>query len=68
MIYLRAAASALGASGLLTKFLVGLGLVAALLAAYGVWHHKVYTSGYERAIEDVGGANPRNVTSSRSRY
>jgi hypothetical protein len=53
MIYLRAAMTALGAAGLLTKVLVGLGLVAALLTAYGIWHHQIYQSGYDRALSDI---------------
>lgn len=62
MIYLRAAMSALGAAGLLTKVLVGLGLVAAMLAAYGVWHHKVYRSGYTRAISDIAAQDEKAVS------
>jgi hypothetical protein len=43
MIYLfEGGMSALGAAGLITKLIVAAGLAAALLAAYGVWHHKVY--------------------------
>ncbi len=61
MMYLRAAASALGAAGLLTKVLVGLGLVAALLTAYGVWHHKIYRSGYDRAIADIAAEDKKAV-------
>jgi hypothetical protein len=58
---IRAAINALGAAGLLTKLLVGLGIAAALLATYGVWHHKVYRSGYTRAISDIAAEDKRAV-------
>lgn len=29
----------------------------ALVALYGVWHHKVYQSGYDAAISDVAAEN-----------
>jgi fatty acid desaturase len=61
MIYLRAAMAALSAAGLLTKLLVAAGLVVALLTAYGVWHHKVYQSGYVRAIADIAAEDKRAV-------
>jgi hypothetical protein len=61
MMYLRAAATALGAAGLLTKVLVGLGLVAALLVAYGVWHHKVYKSGVDDTIAKIAANDARLV-------
>lgn len=50
-----------GGAGLLTKVIaIGL-LAAALLAAYGVWHHKVYRSGYDRAISDIAAADTKAV-------
>lgn len=37
----------------MTKLLVAAGLVAALLTAYGVWHHTVYKKGYVAALADI---------------
>lgn len=60
-----------GGAGLLTKIIaIGL-LAAALLTAYGVWHHKVYRSGYDRAISDIAAADTRAVqraTAARSAF
>ncbi len=61
MIYLRMGLSALSAAGLLTKLLVAAGLVAALLTAYGVWHHKVYSKGWNDALAAVARADARAV-------
>lgn len=61
MMYFKAALSALSAAGLLTKMLVVVGLVAALLTAYGVWHHKVYSNGYDAALAAVARADARAV-------
>jgi hypothetical protein len=61
MIYLRGALSALSAAGLLTKLLVAAGLVAALLAAYGVWHHKVYTKGWNAALAAIARQDSRAI-------
>ncbi len=61
MIYLRAALSALSATGLLTKLLIALGLVASLLTAYGVWHHKVYQSGVNDTVAAIARADAKLV-------
>ncbi|MCS3725959.1 hypothetical protein [Bradyrhizobium betae] len=53
MIHLKAAAAALQASGLLTKIIVAGSLLLAALGAYGIWHHKVWRSGYVRALADI---------------
>lgn len=53
MMYLRLAMTAFGGAGLVTK-LITIGVVAAsLLAAYGVWHHKVYTKGWNGALAAI---------------
>ncbi|MCK1282259.1 hypothetical protein IVB46_44295 [Bradyrhizobium sp. 61] len=59
--YLKLGAAALSGSSLLIKIAVGLGLVAGILAAYGVWHHKVYRNGYDRAISDIAAADSRAI-------
>jgi hypothetical protein len=61
MTYIRLAWGALGAAGLLTKLLVAAGLLTALLAAYGIWHHKVYSKGYDAALAAVARADARAV-------
>lgn len=45
--------NALGATGLIVKLGMGVGLVVALAIAYGVWHHKVFKEGYTRALFDI---------------
>jgi hypothetical protein len=57
MIYLRGAMALLSASSLLTKILIGLGLAATLLAAYGEWHHRVYREGANAAIAGIARAD-----------
>ena len=61
MMYLRTAMTALSAAGLLTKLLVAAGLLTALRAAYDVWHHKVYSKGYDAALAAVARADARAV-------
>jgi sensor domain CHASE-containing protein len=51
----------LSAAGLLTKILVAAGLVAAALATYGVWHHKVYQSGVDDAVAKIARADAKLV-------
>jgi hypothetical protein len=61
MIYLKMALSALGTTSLLTKALIALGLVAALVTAYGAWHHQVYREGYTRALSDIAAEDSRAI-------
>ncbi|ULK98834.1 hypothetical protein [Bradyrhizobium sp. I71] len=61
MIYLRGAMALLRASGLVTKLLVAGGLLLAVVTAYGVWHHKVYRSGYVRALADIAAEDKRAI-------
>lgn len=53
--------NALGGAGLVTKLGIAAGLVVALLAGYGVWHHKVYANGYRAALADIARADNRAV-------
>ncbi len=50
----------LGLTGL-SKTLIAIGAAVAIAAgaaaAYGVWHHKVYQSGYDRALLDIARAD-----------
>lgn len=64
---IRTAINALGAAGFLTKLLVGLGIAAGLLAGYGVWHHKVYQSGYTRALADIAAQDERAITQAETK-
>lgn len=61
MMYLKAGLALLQASGLVTKLIVAGGLLLAAAAAYGVWHHKVYQSGYARAIADIAAEDKRAI-------
>ena len=53
--------SLFGGAGLMTKLIIIGGLAVALLGAYGIWHHKVYRSGYDRAISDIAAADAKAV-------
>lgn len=59
--YLKAGMTALSAAGILTKVIVALGLAAALLAAYGAWHHRVYQSGVDDTLAKIAMADARTV-------
>lgn len=61
MIYVKMAIDAIEASGILTKILVGIGLLAGLGAAYGVWHHEVYESGVKDTIAAIARADAKTV-------
>lgn len=64
-------AEAFGAANLLSKLAVLGGILLALIAAYGVWHHQVYQSGYDAALADVAKADTKAVkraTEFRNQY
>lgn len=61
MMILKGALAALQASGLVTKLVVAASLAAALLLAYGVWHHKVFRDGYDRALADIAAEDKRAI-------
>jgi len=63
MMYLKGALALLQASSLLTKIVAAGALALALLGAYGVWHHKVYRSGYDRALSDIAAEDKRAIGS-----
>ena len=60
-MYLKAGLSALSAAGLLTKLITAGVLLASLLAAYGVWHHKVYQSGVNDTLAKIARADARTI-------
>lgn len=41
--------------------------VGALVTAYGVWHYKVYRSGYTRAISDIAAQDERAITQAETK-
>ncbi|UGX98216.1 hypothetical protein G6321_00025065 [Bradyrhizobium barranii subsp. barranii] len=61
MMYLKAGLAALQASGLLAKLIAAAVAALALLAAYGVWHHRVFQSGYDRALADIAAEDLRAI-------
>lgn len=63
MIYLKVGLAALQASGLAVKLIVAASLALAALGAYGVWHHKVYRAGYDRALADIAAEDQRAIAS-----
>lgn len=61
MIYLKTAAAALQASGVVTKLIVAGAVLVALGVSYGVWHHQVFQSGYVRALADIAAEDKRAI-------
>lgn len=61
MIYLKGAFALLQASSLLTKLAVAAAIALAALGAYGVWHHKVFRAGYDRALADIAAEDKRAI-------
>lgn len=47
------ALAAFGGAGLITKLITIGVLAASLLAAYGLWHHRVYTKGWNDALAAI---------------
>lgn len=59
--YAKLALTALEASGMLMKLAVAAGLVVAMLAAYGVWHHKVYSQGWYAALASIARQDEKTI-------
>lgn len=55
--YVKTAMDILGGASLLTKILIGLGLVGALVAAGAEWHHRIYESGVKDTIAAIARAD-----------
>lgn len=71
MALLSGAGALFGAMGWIGRLVTIGAILASLLGAYGVWHHKVYTSGYNAAIADIAKADAKAVaaaTAARSAY
>lgn len=48
-------------SSLIIKIAMAAGLVAIILLAYGVWHHKVYDEGWYAALASVARADAKTI-------
>jgi hypothetical protein len=48
-------------SGLVIKIAMAAGLVALVLVAYGVWHHKVYDEGWYAALASIARADAKTI-------
>lgn len=59
--YAKLALTALEATGLLTKILIGLGAFGLLVTAYGVWHHEVYRSGVNDTLAKIARADAKTI-------
>lgn len=53
--------AALQTTGLVTRLAVYGGLLLAVVAAYGVWHHSIYSKGYQAALADIARADAKAV-------
>jgi hypothetical protein len=61
MMYLKGALALLEASSLVTRLVVAGSLALAALGAYGIWHHKVFSAGYDRALADIAAEDQRAI-------
>jgi hypothetical protein len=64
---ITAALSFVPGGKLATKLVVLVGAVLALLAAYGVWHHHVYTQGKEDTLNAIARNDAKIVAEGRKR-
>jgi hypothetical protein len=48
------------------RIVVTVGGIAAILAAYGLWHHKVFNSGWNAAIAAIAAQDRRAIDAARS--
>lgn len=56
-----------GGAGLLTKLITIGVLLASLLAVYGVWHHRVYTKGWNAAIAAIAAQDSKAIADATAR-
>ena len=56
----------LRAPSLKLRVVVTVGGIAAILAAYGLWHHKVFNSGWNAAIAAIAAQDRRAIDAARS--
>ncbi len=42
-------------------------VLASVVAIYGVWHYKVYQSGYTRALADIAAQDERAITQAETK-
>ena len=65
MVLIRLALSSLGAAGLVTKLIAAGIVLASILAAYGIWHHKVWRSGYDYAIAAIAAQDKKAIDAAK---
>lgn len=61
LAYVKGAIGLLEATHWLTKLLVAVGLIGAVVTAYGVWHHEVYESGVKDTIAGIARADQKLI-------
>jgi hypothetical protein len=63
---IKLAFMAFGGMGTVAKLLTVLALVSSLGIAYGVWHHKIWQRGYDRAIADIAAQDDKAIKRAKS--
>lgn len=58
--------NAVGGMSLVMKLAMAGTVIAVLGIAYGVWHHKVWSRGYDRAIADIAQQDERAINRASS--
>lgn len=49
------------AAGLVTKLIAVVSIIAVLGTVYGIWHHKIWSRGYDRALSDIAKQDAKAV-------
>lgn len=62
----RLGLAAFGGAGILTKAIVIGAMVLSLLTAYGVWHHKIWSNGYARAVSDIAAQDEKAINRAKA--
>lgn len=63
--FVQLAFSAFSGASTLTKIIALGSILLALSGVYGIWHHRVYKSGYDAAILDIAKADAKAVKRAR---
>jgi hypothetical protein len=61
MLSVSGALTTLNAASLVMKLCIAGGVGLAALAAYGLWHHEVYDSGWHDALASVARADAKTI-------
>lgn len=58
-------ASLIGGNQFIARIIVGGALILMAATAYGIWHHKVWSNGYDRALVDIAQQDDKAIARAR---